>query len=86
MIKVTLIVKEGEGSTRAIRDRLNKWFTEGAHEPPYPPGTLLSYSIHGDAEVQEDNDYDAGLAERKAKRRQRAAHRRDFWQEVHEDV
>lgn len=47
-ITVTLVVKPGEGARREILNRLNDWFTSGPHDAPYPPGTLLSYSIHGD--------------------------------------
>lgn len=54
MIKVTLLVKEGDGAKGVIQRRLNRWFTAGPLTPAYPPGTLLSYSIHDEPE-QEGN-------------------------------
>lgn len=48
MIKVTLLVKGGPAADAEITRRLNEWFTDGPHDPPFPPGTLLNYSIHDD--------------------------------------
>jgi hypothetical protein len=44
-LRVTLLVKEGSGARDVILRRLNAWFTEGVHEPPFPPGTLLMYTL-----------------------------------------
>lgn len=47
-MRITLTVKDGPGAEDAALRHLNAWFTSGGHEPPFPPGTLLHYSLHRD--------------------------------------
>ena len=49
-LTVTLLVKPGTGAERVITERLNDWFTDGSRQPPFEPGTLLHYAIHGETE------------------------------------
>lgn len=48
-ITVTLLVKDGPGAAATVQRHLNAWFTERwPGDPlPFPPGTLLHYSIRG---------------------------------------
>ena len=47
-IKVTLLVKPGEGAEQKITEKLNEWFCEPPRDPPFPPGTLLHYGFQKD--------------------------------------
>lgn len=55
---VSLIVKEHdrEAARSEIVRRLNAWFVEGGHEPPFPPGSLLCYSVQDSAWDYCDDD------------------------------
>jgi hypothetical protein len=48
-IKVTLLVKPGEGAKRVIQSKLNEWVCED-REPPFEPGSLLHYTIEGESD------------------------------------
>lgn len=57
---ITLSVKEGDGAEGIALGKLNAWFTEGGHDAPFPPGTLLHYSVHREEESHESPYRDAG--------------------------
>jgi len=47
-LRVSLIVKDGDGASTVVLRKLNEWFTEGPRDAPYPAGTLLCYSMHAE--------------------------------------
>ena len=48
---VSVVIKEvnRDAARSAIVRRLNAWLVEGGYEPPFPPGSLLCYSVQDSA-------------------------------------
>lgn len=46
-MKVTLLVKPGPGAKSVVQSKLNQWVSED-REQPFPPGSLLHYTVEDD--------------------------------------